>query len=108
MTFEVTLDMTALNFMIAHTGKTVERIIADGVTYGIYNELGTSKMAAHPFMSPAVEAVRADFMQAAAQVTTDEQAEAVVEKAARDVERGAKERAPVDTGALVNSIHVEE
>jgi HK97 gp10 family phage protein len=32
--------------------------VHDAVDYGIYNELGTSKMAARPFMVPAVEAVR--------------------------------------------------
>jgi HK97 gp10 family phage protein len=37
------------------------RIIADQVTYGIFQELGTYKMAAHPFMTPAVEAVRTRF-----------------------------------------------
>jgi HK97 gp10 family phage protein len=29
--------------------------IQDGVEYGIYQDLGTYKMAAHPFMVPAVE-----------------------------------------------------
>ena len=33
-------------------------IVADSVEYGIYQELGTHKMAAQPFMVPAVEAVR--------------------------------------------------
>jgi HK97 gp10 family phage protein len=32
--------------------------VADGVEYGIYQELGTSRMAAQPFLVPAVEAVR--------------------------------------------------
>lgn len=32
--------------------------VADGVEYGIYQELGTSRMAAQPFMVPAVENVR--------------------------------------------------
>jgi len=32
-------------------------IVADGVEYGIFQELGTSRMAAHPFMVPAVESV---------------------------------------------------
>ena len=32
--------------------------VADGVEYGIYQELGTSKMASQPFLVPAVEAVR--------------------------------------------------
>lgn len=32
--------------------------VADGVEYGLYQELGTSRMTAHPFMVPAVESVR--------------------------------------------------
>ena len=31
--------------------------VQDGVDYGIFQELGTYKMAAHPFMVPAVERV---------------------------------------------------
>jgi HK97 gp10 family phage protein len=33
----------------------------DAVDYGIYQELGTSKMGAHPFMVPAVETVRPEW-----------------------------------------------
>jgi len=107
MTISVDIDLAVLDRLIANTGKTAERIVADGVNYGIYQELGTSKMGAQPFMSPAVEDVRGGFMQAAAQVTTNAQAEAVVEKAARDVEKGAKQRAPYEFGVLKGSIHVE-
>jgi len=32
--------------------------VADSVEYGIYQELGTHKMAAQPFMVPAVEMVQ--------------------------------------------------
>lgn len=32
--------------------------VGDGVEYGIYQEMGTHKMAAQPFLVPAVEAVR--------------------------------------------------
>ena len=32
--------------------------VVDGVEYGIYQELGTSRMQARPFMVPAVEKVR--------------------------------------------------
>jgi HK97 gp10 family phage protein len=31
--------------------------VQDGVEYGVYQELGTYKMAARPFMKPAVEKV---------------------------------------------------
>jgi len=30
-------------------------VVQDGVEYGIYQEIGTYKMAAHPFLVPAVE-----------------------------------------------------
>lgn len=37
-------------------------IVRDGVEYGIYQELGTSRMRAQPFMIPAVEARRGEYM----------------------------------------------
>lgn len=42
--------------------------VQDGVEYGIYQELGTSKMAAQPFLTPAVEAERAAFEAAWAEL----------------------------------------
>lgn len=32
-----------------------EAVVRDNVSYGVYNEFGTSKMAARPFFMPAVE-----------------------------------------------------
>jgi HK97 gp10 family phage protein len=37
--------------------------VQDGVTYGIYQELGTYKMAAQPFLIPAVENVSAEYIE---------------------------------------------
>jgi HK97 gp10 family phage protein len=37
--------------------------VSDGVEYGIYQELGTSRMAAHPFMVPAVEGVAGEVAE---------------------------------------------
>jgi len=88
------------------SGKGPVRIVADGVEYGLFQERGTSRNGAHPFMTPAVEAVRPGFQKAFADVLTIEQATEVVDKTAFDVERLAKQNAPVDTGALKNSIHV--
>ena len=103
----ITVDDSELVKLIKNTtGDAPVRVVADGVEYGIYQELGTSRMAAQPFMRPAVEAVRPGFAQAFRGALTREQAEVVVVKAAFDVERLAKQRAPVDTGALKNSIHV--
>lgn len=39
-------------------------IVKDGVEYGVFQELGTSKMAAHPFMVPAVEQAARDVAKA--------------------------------------------
>lgn len=38
--------------------------LSDGVEYGVYQEFGTSKMAAHPFMTPAIEKWAQKFMNA--------------------------------------------
>lgn len=35
-----------------------------GVEYGIYVEMGTRHMAAQPYLGPAAEAVRSDFLRA--------------------------------------------
>lgn len=43
-------------------------IIQDGVEYGVFLELGTSKMAAFPFLLPAVEAWRQKFLDAFAEL----------------------------------------
>jgi len=74
-----------------------------------HQELGTERQGyAQPFMRPAVEAVRPGWERAFENKLTDDQTEAVVEKVARDIEGLAKDYAPVDTGALRNSIHVSE
>jgi HK97 gp10 family phage protein len=44
--------------------KPFERVIADAVAYGVYQEFGTSHMAAHPFMIPAIEHNRKSFLEA--------------------------------------------
>jgi len=75
--------------------------------YGVENGFGRGiRIPAHPFMRPAVEAVRGQFNKAMRAALGTDKAQAVVDKTAFDVERGAKQRAPVDTGALKNSIHV--
>jgi HK97 gp10 family phage protein len=39
-------------------------VVSDGVEYGVYQEFGTSKMGAWPFMTPAIEAWADRFMNA--------------------------------------------
>ena len=38
--------------------------VSDGVEYGVYQEFGTSRMAAHPFLTPAIEAWKERFQNA--------------------------------------------
>ncbi len=42
----------------------LQAIVYVGAEYGIYQELGTRKMKAHPFLGPALESVRAGFERA--------------------------------------------
>lgn len=46
------------NSMTAEPDTPLTWIIRDGVQYGIFNEMGTVKMPARPFLVPAVEAER--------------------------------------------------
>lgn len=42
----------------------LQKIVNVGAEYGIHQEYGTYKMAAHPFLIPAVEALRQKFVSA--------------------------------------------
>ena len=106
MSITITVDDRELQRLIRETGDEVLYIVADGVNYGIHQEFGTVKMAAHPFMVPAIENVRPGFDAAFQNKLTNKQVDQVCKKTAYDVEGIAKQMAPVDTGALKNSIHV--
>lgn len=54
-----------------HPEGTVDELhamVAVGVEYGIYQEMGTVYTPAHPFMGPAAEAARPGFEQAVSKV----------------------------------------
>jgi len=106
MSITITVDDRELQRLIRETGDEVLYIVADGVNYGIHQEFGTVKMSAHPFMVPTLEKVRPGFAQAFQNKLTNKQVDLVCKKTAYDVEGIAKQLAPVDTGALKNSIHV--
>ena len=106
MSITITVDDRELQRLIRETGDEVLYIVADGVNYGIHQEFGTHKMAAHPFFVPAIENVRPGFAAAFQNKLTNTQVDLVCKKTAFDVEGIAKQMAPVDTGALKNSIHV--
>lgn len=110
----ITIDDSKLRKMIAETkGPIRPKIVADGVEYGIYQEFGPATespsgrvWAFRPFMRPSVEELRPSFNKAMGAALTTGKAQAVVDKAAFDLEGLAKKKVRVDTGALKNSIHV--
>ena len=103
----VEVDMKKLEEFIRtiKPGKVV-RILHDGVDYGIYNEFGTSRMAAHPFMIPAIEIIRPAFFKGLKQIRNLQMLEDFVDELATDAAGHARNRAPVKTSQLKNSIMV--
>lgn len=94
-------------------GKPV-RIIADGVEYGLfvhegYTSRGGNYIAGRPFLGDAIETHRKEI-GAAIKKAGPGNIEAAIETAARKVEYTTKANInrmhAVDTGALLNSIHV--
>lgn len=109
-TIRVHLDDAKLQDIIRATeGGVKRRIIADGVSYGIHQEFGASGRTAHPFLIPAFEQHTrsiGDVLGKAIEAGTS--LDDVIGKIAFDIQGMAQELAPVKTGALKGSIHVEE
>lgn len=72
--------------------------------YSIWQEIGTTFHPPQPYMRPSVEEVRAKQMKYLASNAGFDEA---IEDMAKDVRDKAKDRAPVDTGALKRSIEME-
>lgn len=49
---------------VDHPSSATEAYVAVGAEYGVYVEMGTSKMAAQPYLIPAAEMVRPAFVEA--------------------------------------------
>jgi HK97 gp10 family phage protein len=58
------VDTGALKNAIAASGSGLEWRVDSPVHYSVYQEFGTSRMAAHPYMVPAVEIVRPRYLAA--------------------------------------------
>lgn len=61
------VDTSALRNSITSESKMtgeLEFTVSDGVEYGVYQEFGTSRMGAWPFMRPAIEKWSAKFQAA--------------------------------------------
>ena len=104
----VTINMARLEQLMRKIPDKAVRILHDGVDYGIYQEFGTTKMAAHPFMTPAAEAVRQPFLDGLKVLHNIEDIDTFTDKVAHDAEAIAKTYVAVDTGRLKNSITVSK
>lgn len=109
MGLTIKTDTGLLDKIVANVGnaKTDTFIIADGVVYGILNEFGIDQKL-NPFLIPAFEDATKSLPAAMGQaVERGINPNDVLRKTAFDIQGNAQKRAPVDTGALQNSIHVE-
>ncbi len=64
----VPVDSGTLKGSIQTKADGLQATVGVGAEYGIYVEMGTYKMAAQPFMTPAAEAVRPAFYEAMRQI----------------------------------------
>lgn len=121
---EITYDFSALDDLLRKMKGKYQRIIADGVNYGIYWELGHmsgENFLQHPFFAPALEEWRKPFQQALQQAVDKrvDNLDDVLDKLALDVATSIKKEISaikdkgngnqsdlIDTAALLNSITV--
>lgn len=84
-------------------------VVGTNVEYAVYQELGTSKMDAQPYLFPAARAAERNpraYVRRHTNTSIEAQSsmEDVVKVIALAIERDAAERAPWDTGNLAGSI----
>lgn len=84
--------------------KGVTYVVGTPVEYSVYVELGTSRMAAQPYLRPAVERVARNIQSYLDGADTLADAIAAIALA---IEAEAKRLCPVDTGQLRASISAE-
>jgi len=104
----VMIDMARLEQLMRKIPDKAVRILHDGTDYGKYQELGTTKMAAHPFMTPAAEAVRQPFLDGLKVLRNIEDIDTFTDKVAYDALGIAQTYVAVDTGRLKNSLAVSK
>lgn len=64
------VDTGALRNSIQSSVGGLSGEVTAGVEYAIYQEFGTYKMAAQPFMTPAADAARGPFLAAMSRITS--------------------------------------
>lgn len=88
-------------------------VVGTNVEYAVYVELGTSRMSAKPFLFPSARNAERNPLayirrHTDVSIVDIESTEDLVRTLALAIERDASERAPVDTGNLMNSIRAEK
>lgn len=108
-TVTIVLDDRKLQEIIQATeGGVRRRVIHDGVEYGVYVELGTSRMGARPCLVPAFENHTKDLPNVLGRaIETGANLDDVIGKIAFDIQADYQGNVPVDTGALKNSIETD-
>lgn len=106
----VTVNSRKLDQIARIAGENVPaRIIADGVEYGVYVELGTSRRSAKPALVPAFRSKTKNLGRMLGQaIERGVSLNDVMSKTAFDIQREYQSGVPVLTGALKNSIKVYE
>ena len=106
MATKLKLNSKKLSQLIeANKSEVQRRTIADGVEYGVYQEFTAS---GHPSLGPAFERVTKDLPEIiGAAIEAGVNLDAVIDKAAFDVQTLWTKDVNVDTSAYRNSIHVE-
>lgn len=80
-------------------------VVGTPVEYSIYVEFGTSRMAAQPYLRPAVEHAKRNLASIIGNAKTLPEA---IRAIALAIERKAKQLCPVDTGTLRASISASQ
>lgn len=85
-------------------GDDVVYVVGSNVTYSVHVELGTRYQSPQPYLFPSAREAERNIQSIAGNANSLAEA---VKLVALFIERRAAERAPVDTGLLMNSIRSE-
>jgi hypothetical protein len=111
MSLMILADFSKLDAMIGRLRGKPVRIVHDGVSYGVYQEFGTSRgLAPRPAAQTAASEIEPAYDALMKQITEVADPDAAIEKIARDFEGRWKQQIItmriIDTGAYLNSISV--
>lgn len=96
--------LTELENLSINIGTDAVYVVGTNVEYAIHQEFGTVNQSGQPHLRPAVRATRSRIGSLAQRADSGDD---LIRLIALDIERGAKRRAPVDTGNLRASYRSE-